>query len=119
MPECPQLRQGRHRFVQELALQSQQVAARNRLHKVEERLARWLLMCQDRIGGDVVPRTQDFLAYAGDATGQRDGGRGNIAESSPDHVFARSGKDSRPQQTGRGLLRRLWNDRAANEEMAG
>jgi hypothetical protein len=36
-----------------------------------------------------------------------------------DHVFARSGKDSRPQQTGRGLLRMLWNDRAANEEMAG
>src|ERR1700730_13115311 len=56
-------------------------------------------------------------AYAGDATGQRDGGRGNIAESRPDHVFARSGKDSRPQQTGRGLLRMLWNDRAANEEM--
>jgi hypothetical protein len=86
-----------HRFVQELALQSQQVAACNRLHEeVEERLARWLLMCQDRIGGD-----------------------GNIAESRPDHVFARSGKDSRPQQTGRGLLRMLWNDRATNEEMAG
>jgi CRP-like cAMP-binding protein len=61
MPECPQLTQGMHRFVQELALQSQQVAACNRLHEVEERLARWLLMCQDRIGGDVVPLTQEFL----------------------------------------------------------
>ena len=63
MPECPQLTQGMHRFVQELALQSQQVAACNRLHEVEERLARWLLMCQDRIGGDVVPLTQEFLAH--------------------------------------------------------
>ena len=31
IPECPQLTQGMHRFVQELALQSQQVAACNRL----------------------------------------------------------------------------------------
>src|SRR5256885_2732631 len=36
---------------------------RNRLHEVEERLARWLLMSQDRIGGDAVPLTQDFLAH--------------------------------------------------------
>ncbi len=63
MQECPQLTQRMHRFVQELALQSQQVAACNRLHEVEERLARWLLMCQDRIGGDVVPLTQEFLAH--------------------------------------------------------
>jgi CRP-like cAMP-binding protein len=63
MRECPQLTQQMHRFVQELALQSQQVAACNRLHEVEERLARWLLMCQDRIGGDIVPLTQEFLAH--------------------------------------------------------
>lgn len=63
MQECPQLTQGMHRFVQELALQSQQVAACNRLHEVEERLARWLLMCQDRVGGDVVELTQEFLAH--------------------------------------------------------
>ena len=63
MLECPQLTLAMHRFVQELALQSQQVAACNRLHEVEERLARWLLMCQDRIGGDLVPLTQEFLAH--------------------------------------------------------
>jgi CRP-like cAMP-binding protein len=63
MQECPQLMLGMHRFVQELALQSQQVAACNRLHEVEERLARWLLMCQDRVGGDVVELTQEFLAH--------------------------------------------------------
>ncbi len=63
MQDCPQLAQAMHRFVQELGLQAQQVAACNRLHEVEERLARWLLMCQDRIGGNIVPLTQEFLAH--------------------------------------------------------
>jgi CRP-like cAMP-binding protein len=63
LSECPQLGLALQRFMQELALQGQQVAACNRLHEVEERLARWLLMCQDRIGGDVVPLTQQFLAH--------------------------------------------------------
>jgi CRP-like cAMP-binding protein len=31
--------------------------------EVDERLARWLLMSQDRIGGDVVPLTHEFLAH--------------------------------------------------------
>jgi CRP-like cAMP-binding protein len=45
------------------SLQAEQVAACNRLQEVEERLARWLLMCHDRLGGDIVPLTQDFLAH--------------------------------------------------------
>ena len=32
------------------------------LHQ-SERLARWLLMSQDRLGGDVVGLTQEFLAH--------------------------------------------------------
>ena len=60
---CPQLERTLNRYSQSLALQSTQVAACNRLHEVEERLARWLLMSQDRIGGDAVPLTQDFLAH--------------------------------------------------------
>lgn len=44
-------------------MQAMQVAACNRLHEVPERLARWLLMSQDRIGGDRVPLTQEFLAH--------------------------------------------------------
>jgi len=60
---CPQLERALNRYSQTLALQSTQVAACNRLHEVEERLARWLLMSQDRIGGDAVPLTQDFLAH--------------------------------------------------------
>lgn len=61
--ECPKLATGIQRFAQELGLQSCQVAACNRLHEVEERLARWLLMSQDRLGGDLVPLTQEFLAH--------------------------------------------------------
>jgi CRP-like cAMP-binding protein len=51
------------RYSQELNLQTTQVAACNRLHEVDERLARWLLMCQDRIGGDEVLLTQEFLSH--------------------------------------------------------
>jgi hypothetical protein len=39
-----------NRYSQELGMQAMQVAACNRLHEVPERLARWLLMSQDRIG---------------------------------------------------------------------
>ena len=45
-----------------LGMQSTQLAACNRLHDVVERLARWLLMSQDRIGGTILPLTQEFLA---------------------------------------------------------
>lgn len=44
-------------------MQATHVAACNRLHPVEARLARWLLMSQDRIGGTDVPLTQQFLAH--------------------------------------------------------
>jgi len=39
-----------------------QTAACNRAHPVEERMARWLLMTHDRVGGDEFPLTQEFLA---------------------------------------------------------
>jgi CRP-like cAMP-binding protein len=63
MQDCPELARRLQRFVQEMALQSSQVAACNRLHEVDERLARWLLMSQDRLSGDLVPLTQEFLAH--------------------------------------------------------
>jgi hypothetical protein len=44
-------------------MQPTQVAACNRLHEVKERLARWRLMSQDRVGGEVVPLTQEFLSH--------------------------------------------------------
>ncbi len=48
-------------FYQEQALMVSQVAGCNRLHDAEERLARWLLMAQDRAQSDVLNFTQEFL----------------------------------------------------------
>ncbi|CAA9272678.1 MAG: cAMP-binding proteins - catabolite gene activator and regulatory subunit of cAMP-dependent protein kinases [uncultured Acetobacteraceae bacterium] len=47
-----------------LAFQAQvaQTAACNGRHRLEERLARWLLMAHDRADGDDLPLTQDFLS---------------------------------------------------------
>ena len=39
-----------------------QLAACNRLHEIEERLARWLLMVSDRMASDKFYLTQEFLA---------------------------------------------------------
>jgi CRP-like cAMP-binding protein len=38
-------------------------ASCNRIHSMEERCARWLLMTNDRAGEDTFPITQDFLAH--------------------------------------------------------
>ena len=43
-------------------MQVAQTAACNRLHDVEQRLARWLLMVQDRVDSESLPITHDFLA---------------------------------------------------------
>ena len=51
------------RYVQALLLQTSQVAACNRLHTLSERLARWLLMTQDRCKSDDLPFTHEFLGY--------------------------------------------------------
>ncbi len=61
LPECPKLERLIQRFAMNLGMQSTQIAACNRLHDVEERLARWLLMSHDRIGGETMPLTQEFL----------------------------------------------------------
>jgi CRP-like cAMP-binding protein len=58
----PSLERLLQRYSQELNLQTTQVAACNRLHEVDQRLARWLLMCQDRIGDEVL-LTQEFLSH--------------------------------------------------------
>jgi CRP-like cAMP-binding protein len=39
-----------------------QTAACNRLHRIEQRCARWLLMAHDRLQNDVMPMTHEFLA---------------------------------------------------------
>ena len=60
---CPVLTKRIQQYGLFLAMQGTQVAACNRLHEVDERLARWLLMSQDRVGGDVISLTHEFLAH--------------------------------------------------------
>jgi CRP-like cAMP-binding protein len=50
------------RYLLALVLQIIQSAACNRLHTVEQRLARWLLIVQDRCECDRVPETQQLLS---------------------------------------------------------
>jgi CRP-like cAMP-binding protein len=62
LPKLPMLERLLSRFAYLQLLESQLIAACNRLHKVEERLARWLLMSQDRVRLNSVPLTQEQLA---------------------------------------------------------
>ncbi|PYV94976.1 MAG: Crp/Fnr family transcriptional regulator [Acidobacteria bacterium] len=62
LSRTPELRLIMNRYVLIQGLQVAQIAACNRLHEVEQRLARWLLMCQDRIGSEEFPMTHEFLA---------------------------------------------------------
>jgi len=50
------------RYSLTLLKQVSQTAACNRNHSMGERLARWLLLCQDRVGGSELRLTQEFLA---------------------------------------------------------
>ena len=49
-------------MVQQQSLTMGQLVACNRLHDTETRLARWLLMVQDRVQEDTFKLTQEFLA---------------------------------------------------------
>ena len=62
LPELPMLERLLYRFTYLQALQAQQIAACNRLHEVDERLARRLLMTQDRVHLEILPLTHDLLA---------------------------------------------------------
>jgi CRP-like cAMP-binding protein len=45
-----------------LSLQAEQGVACNASHGVQGRLARWLLMTQDRVGANAFPLTQEYMA---------------------------------------------------------
>jgi CRP-like cAMP-binding protein len=50
------------RYTQSLITQISQTAVCNRLHPMEKRLCRWLLVCHDRVGSDQLLMTQEFIS---------------------------------------------------------
>jgi CRP-like cAMP-binding protein len=57
------LKREANKFAGLLMIQFAQTAGCNRYHHVSERLARWLLMCRDRMGANEFRLTQEFLAF--------------------------------------------------------
>jgi CRP-like cAMP-binding protein len=57
-----ELRKLTRRFSQALFIQVGQTAACNRRHTIVERLARWMLLMQDRIDSDTMQLTHEFIA---------------------------------------------------------
>jgi len=62
LSDCPQLLRRTQQFVMTQQLEIAQIAACNRLHEVDQRLARWLLMCQDAVDSVRLPLTHEFVA---------------------------------------------------------
>lgn len=60
--ECPALHPLLLRFAQALSVQTAYTALSNAVHPVNQRLARWLLMCHDRGDGNELGVTHEFLA---------------------------------------------------------
>lgn len=50
------------RYAQTVQIQAACTALANGRYKIDRRLARWLLMCHDRVEGDLLPTTQQFLS---------------------------------------------------------
>jgi CRP-like cAMP-binding protein len=62
MDESASLRRLMLRFVQTIIVQMSGNAAANVSDRLDARLARWLLMCHDRIDGDEIALTHGFMA---------------------------------------------------------
>jgi CRP-like cAMP-binding protein len=62
LKSAPQLQGILNRHAGLQGMQVAQTAACNRLHDIQQRFSRWLLMTQDRVGSGLLPITHDFIA---------------------------------------------------------
>ena len=60
--ESPALRRLMLRYIQTKLVQARHTAFMNGAFNMDVRLARWVLMCQDRLDGDEIVVTHDFIA---------------------------------------------------------
>jgi CRP-like cAMP-binding protein len=113
--QSPELEQQINRFGQKQTMQSMQIAACNRLHDVEERMARWIVMSQDRILTNTLPLTQEFL---GQMLGTRRSSvtvAASFAEGGVDLLYPRQRDHLEPARIGRGGVRLLRHRAAATK----
>jgi CRP-like cAMP-binding protein len=62
LQSSPALQTMLNRYAAVHGMQVAQTAGCNRLHDIEQRLSRWLLLAQDRVGSGMLRITHDFLA---------------------------------------------------------
>jgi CRP-like cAMP-binding protein len=62
MDDRPSVHRVLLRYAQTLNVQTSGTAFTNAEHTLETRLARWLLMCHDRVDGDEIPITHEFMS---------------------------------------------------------
>jgi CRP-like cAMP-binding protein len=62
VPHCPTLKRLLQRYSLAFMNQTARSSACNRMHDLHQRLARWLLMVHDRMPGDELVLTQEFLS---------------------------------------------------------
>ena len=105
MEASPSLKALLLHWVHVLMIQTAQSALTNGRFAIQERLARWLLMCHDRMDGDDLPLTHEFLSLM---LGVR---RSGVTEAL--HVL----EGVKIVRTSRGRIHLL--DRARLEEIAG
>jgi CRP-like cAMP-binding protein len=60
--QSPTLRKLMLRYVQTKLIQARQTAFVNAAYTLDVRLARWILMCHDRLDGDEIPITHEFIS---------------------------------------------------------
>jgi CRP-like cAMP-binding protein len=111
----PSLRALLLRFVQTLLIQTSHSALANGRYSIQERLARWLLMCHDRMDGDDLPLTHEFLslirvpvADAGGASRRGHGGAPSSGGRGDRQSRPWSHPPSRPGAAPRDRRRLLW-----------
>lgn len=62
LDSVPDLRTLLGRFSQTFNVQAGFTALSNSVHTIEERLARWILMCHDRVQGDSIALTHEYIS---------------------------------------------------------